>query len=69
MCVRYYKLQEKPRETISETSKRVGPERVNKWPNCVLDEDDDDDKGINDGGVLYCVTIFFFFCHVYHVPL
>ena len=32
----------KPRETVKETSRRVRPERVNKWPNCVLADDDDD---------------------------
>ena len=41
-------VQKKPGETIKETSRRVRPERVSRFPNCMLlddggDDDDDDD--------------------------
>ena len=28
--------QKEPEETVNDTVRREGPERVNKWPNCVL---------------------------------
>jgi len=32
---------EEPGETIKQTSRCVRPERVNRWPNCMLVDDDD----------------------------